>query len=105
MTRPNKVFLLTSENNFLPNIPFATLEQALDVFIKSLCTGYGPFPIASVTVVDKVATVDIGEVVKIYPRQKISISGTGVTDLDTWHEVDTIRAPTNNVSYLIDFLE
>ena len=103
MTRPNKVFLLTDENNFVPQNANLSLENYITIFINALCTGFGPYPIQSVTVSNKIATVNIGEAVRIYPGQKITINGTGVSDLDTWHEVDTIRVDgDNNFTFNID---
>lgn len=86
--RPNKVFYTARELNFLQT-PF-NLDEIKNNIVKSLVSGHGPFPIVSVKVVNKRATVDIGEQVRLYSGVKISIEGTNVTALDTWHEVQAI---------------
>lgn len=90
--RPNKVFFLSNEMNFIPRE--FSLDNYKESLINAMTTGFGPYPIVSVKVANKVATVDIGEKARLYGGVKISIDGTGVTDIDTWHEIDTVEGNT-----------
>lgn len=92
INRPNKVFYLARELNFIESA--FTIESYKESFLKALVSGFGPYPIVSVKVVDKVATVDIGEKARLYGGVKISLEGTGVTAIDTWHEIDTVKDNT-----------
>lgn len=92
INRPNKVFYLSNELNFLHSL--FSIENYKEAMIKALSSGFGPFPIVSVKVVDKVATVDIGEKATLYGGVKISIDGTGVGAIDTWHEIDNVSGNT-----------
>lgn len=90
--RPNKVFFIHKEFNFIQSE--FTLDSYKETFLKAMVSGFGPYPVISVKVVDKVATVDIGQKARLYGGVKINIDGTGVAVLDTWHEIDKVDGNT-----------
>ena len=92
MSTPNKVFYISRELNFI--VSPATFDAYVENLLKSLVSGHGPFPVVSLKVVDKVATVDIGEPAKLYPGVKINIEGTTIAAIDSWHEIETVEGQT-----------
>jgi hypothetical protein len=90
--RPNKVFYISREFNFIDG--FFSLAVYQENIIKSMSSGFGPYPVISVKVVNKVATVDIGEQCRLYGGVKINIDGTNVAAIDTWHEIDKVEGNT-----------
>ncbi len=93
MARPNRVFFLCSESNGLRR-NYTSHLQFLDTIVEAMVSGFGPFPLVSINVVDNVATVDLGEPVTIHPGVKIDIQGTGVPEIDGLQEVDSISGNT-----------
>lgn len=98
MSRPNRVFFISKEFNFIQY--GNTYNEYVEIVVKALSSGFGPYPVTSLKVVNKIATVDIGEKVRLYPGVKINIEGTGVTDIDTWHEIDAIH--DQSYSFIVD---
>jgi hypothetical protein len=68
--------------------------------LKGLVSGFGPYSITSVTVVDGVATANLGTLARISPGVKIAIDGTGDAEVDTWHEIQKVEG--NTISFNVE---